>query len=63
MPYSTCTKRVWTTAKEIGVDVTIVPVDLSKGEHKQEEYLATKQPFGIIPVLEVSNYLLARTLF
>ncbi|KAB5588264.1 Glutathione S-transferase [Ceratobasidium theobromae] len=72
MPYSTCTKRVWTTAKEIGVDVTIVPVDLSKGEHKQEEYLATKQPFGIIPVLEdedgtliyesraISRYLVAK---
>ncbi|ELU45264.1 glutathione S-transferase [Rhizoctonia solani AG-1 IA] len=53
MPYSTCTKRVWTTAKEIGVDVTIVPVDLAKGAHKDPAYIENYHPFGIIPVLEV----------
>ncbi|QRW21122.1 glutathione S-transferase [Rhizoctonia solani] len=52
MPYSTCTKRVWTTAKEIGVDVTIVPVDLAKGAHKDPAYIENYHPFGIIPVLE-----------
>ncbi|KAG8741698.1 hypothetical protein FRC10_002571 [Ceratobasidium sp. 414] len=50
--YSTCTRRVITTCNEIGVKVEVVPVDLSKGEHKTEAYIATKQPFGIIPVLE-----------
>ncbi|CAE7227501.1 unnamed protein product [Rhizoctonia solani] len=52
MPYSTCTKRVWTTAKEIGVDVKIIPVDLGTGEHKKPEYIENFHPFGIIPVLE-----------
>ncbi|CAE7160975.1 unnamed protein product [Rhizoctonia solani] len=72
MPYSTCTKRVWTTAKEIGVDVKIVPVDLGKGEHKSPEYIENYHPFGIIPVLEdedgtkiyesraISRYLVAK---
>ncbi|KAG8685040.1 hypothetical protein FRC11_011209 [Ceratobasidium sp. 423] len=52
MPYSTCTKRVWTTAKEIGVNVEIVPVDLGTGAHKKPEYIDNYHPFGIIPVLE-----------
>ncbi|KAG8796552.1 hypothetical protein FRC12_019059 [Ceratobasidium sp. 428] len=50
--YSTCTRRVLTTAQEIGVKIELVPVDLAKGEHKTEEFIAKKQPFGIIPVLE-----------
>ncbi|CAE6455670.1 hypothetical protein ACGC1H_005795 [Rhizoctonia solani] len=72
MPYSTCTKRVWTTAKEIGVNVEIVPVDLSKGAHKDPSYVDNFHPFGIIPVLEdedgtkiyesraISRYLVAK---
>ncbi|KAG8725004.1 hypothetical protein FRC09_010208, partial [Ceratobasidium sp. 395] len=70
--YSTCTRRVLTTANEIGVKVNLIPVDLAKGEHKTEEFIATKQPFGIIPVLEdedgfqvyesraISRYLVAK---
>lgn len=50
-----------TTANEIGVDVEIIPVDLYKGEHKAEEFLATKQPFGVIPILEVSICNIAST--
>nr|P42769.1 RecName: Full=Glutathione S-transferase PM239X14; AltName: Full=GST class-phi [Arabidopsis thaliana]CAA48376.1 glutathione transferase [Arabidopsis thaliana] len=72
MAYSTCTKRVYTTAKEIGVDVKIVPVDLMKGEHKEPAYLDNYHPFGVIPVLEdedgtkiyesraISRYLVAK---
>ncbi|CAE6432148.1 unnamed protein product [Rhizoctonia solani] len=52
MPFSTCTKRVWTTAKEIGLDVEIVPVRLVSREHKKPEYIANYHPFGVIPVLE-----------
>jgi glutathione S-transferase len=44
-----------TTCNEIGVKVEIVPVDLQKGEHKTEEYLSTRHPFGVIPVLEVCS--------
>ncbi|MCV2423662.1 glutathione S-transferase phi, partial [Paucibacter sp. DJ4R-1] len=72
MAYSTCTKRVWTTAKEIGVDVEIVPVDLAKGAHKDPAFIENYHPFGIIPVLEdedgtkvyesraISRYLVAK---
>ncbi|KDN46690.1 Glutathione S-transferase, partial [Rhizoctonia solani AG-8 WAC10335] len=72
MAYSTCTKRVWTTAKEIGVDVEIVPVDLAKGAHKDPAFIEKYHPFGIIPVLEdedgtliyesraISRYLVAK---
>ncbi|CAE6422617.1 unnamed protein product [Rhizoctonia solani] len=72
VPYSTCTKRVWTTAKEIGVDVKIVEVDLSKGAHKDPAFIENYHPFGIIPVLEdedgtkiyesraISRYLVAK---
>ncbi|KAG9087249.1 hypothetical protein FS749_003064 [Ceratobasidium sp. UAMH 11750] len=70
--YSTCTRRVIATCNEIGVNVTIVPIDLAKGEHKTEEYINKKHPFAIIPVLEdedgfqiyesraISRYLVAK---
>lgn len=53
---STCTQRVSTVLKELGVPYEIVPVNFQTGEHKKEEYLQTKQPFGQIPVL-VRHYL------
>ncbi len=55
-PASTCTQRVLLALAEKGVtDYELKIVDLSKGEHKQPEYLA-KQPFGQIPVLEDGDY-------
>ncbi|KAH7338782.1 glutathione S-transferase [Rhizoctonia solani] len=48
---STCTKRVVTVCKEIGVQYEFVPVDLAAGEHKSEAFLEQKQPFGAVPVL------------
>lgn len=53
--YSTCTQRVVTTLKEKGVEFELVPVDLSKGEHKSASFLE-KQPFGVIPVLEDDGF-------
>lgn len=38
-------------ASLLGLDATLVPVDLLNGAHKQPEYLA-KNPFGQVPVLE-----------
>ncbi|XP_068663917.1 glutathione S-transferase F13-like [Aristolochia californica] len=52
IPLSTCTSRVLACAYEKGVDVEVVPVDLRSREHKTPEFLATKNPFGEIPVLE-----------
>ncbi|XP_068658799.1 glutathione S-transferase F13-like [Aristolochia californica] len=52
IPISTCTSRVLACAYEKGADVEIIPVNLLAGEHKTPEYLATKNPFAEIPVLE-----------
>ncbi|CAE6472410.1 unnamed protein product, partial [Rhizoctonia solani] len=49
--FATCTQRVMAVCNEIGLKYQIVTVDLKKGEQKTPEYLATKQPFGVIPVL------------
>ncbi|THH04271.1 hypothetical protein EW145_g5644 [Phellinidium pouzarii] len=50
--FSTCTQAVITTLKELGVAYELVPINLGKGAHKNPDYIATKQPFGQIPVLE-----------
>ncbi|CAE6442946.1 hypothetical protein ACGC1H_007602 [Rhizoctonia solani] len=49
--FATCTKRIMATCNEIGLKYKIVMVDIFNKEHKTEEYLSTKQPFGVIPVL------------
>lgn len=48
---STCTRRVLTVFAEKGANYELVPIDLSKGEHKQPAHYQ-RQPFGVIPVLE-----------
>jgi glutathione S-transferase len=55
MDYSPRAQRVWITAHEIGVNVTLVPTDLNKGEHRDPDYISTKHPFGTIPALEVND--------
>ncbi|CAE6455235.1 unnamed protein product [Rhizoctonia solani] len=50
--YSTCTKRVWAAAREIGVEVKVIPVNLGNSAHKESSYIDNYHPFGIIPVLE-----------
>ncbi|KAL1980290.1 hypothetical protein VTN96DRAFT_4378 [Rasamsonia emersonii] len=54
-PLSTCVKRVRLALEEKGIEYEIVPVDLSKGEHKTPAYLE-KQPFGKVPVLEDDGF-------
>ncbi|KAG8741696.1 hypothetical protein FRC10_002569 [Ceratobasidium sp. 414] len=49
---STCTSRVRVVCNEIGVQCELVKVDLTKGEHRQAEYLEKMHPFGMVPVLE-----------
>ncbi|CAF1033008.1 unnamed protein product [Adineta steineri] len=51
MKMSTCTRRVRCVLEEMSLPYEIIPIDLSKGEHKQPAYLAL-QPFGQIPLLE-----------
>ncbi|CUA73233.1 Glutathione S-transferase PM239X14 [Rhizoctonia solani] len=52
MAFSTCTKRVWITAHEIGINVEIIPVPLIKRAQKEPAYIENYHPFGVIPVLE-----------
>jgi glutathione S-transferase len=56
--YSTCTRRVGAVLKEKNVPFEFIPVDLTKGEHKQPEYLK-KQPFGVVPyIVGYSSYMI-----
>ncbi|OJJ42817.1 hypothetical protein ASPZODRAFT_20095 [Penicilliopsis zonata CBS 506.65] len=50
-PFSTCTQRVRTILTELGLNAELITVDLIKGAHKEEEYLANFHPFGKVPVL------------
>ena len=52
---STCTRRVLTVLKEVGVDFKLQPIDLTKGANKQADYLA-EQPFGQIPVIHDGKF-------
>jgi len=47
---STNPQKVTFALKELGLDCEIVPVDLTKGEHRQPAFLA-HNPFGRVPVL------------
>ena len=48
---STCTRRVLTVFAEKAANYELIPIDLSKGEHKQAAHYQ-RHPFGVIPVLE-----------
>nr|ALY05892.1 GST3 [Litchi chinensis] len=50
-PMSTCTARVLVSLHEKDLDFELIPVDLFAGEHKQPPFVS-KNPFGLIPVLE-----------
>ena len=43
-------QKVTFALKELGLDCELVPVDLSRGEHRQPAFLA-RNPFGRVPVL------------
>jgi glutathione S-transferase len=47
---STCTRRAAVVLQEKKVPYEFIPVDITKGEHKQPEYLKS-QPFGQVPYL------------
>jgi len=56
VPQSTCSRRVLTVLEELKVPYTLQPIDFSKGEHKNPEYIAKQQPFGQVPVLWDGDY-------
>jgi len=55
LPQSTCTMRILMLLNELNVKYELVPVDLSKGEHKTPEFLE-RQPFGKIPAMEDDGF-------
>lgn len=56
-PMSPNSRRVQLTLEEIEEPYEYVTVDLTKGEHKQAEYLALN-PFGRVPTLVDGGYVL-----
>jgi glutathione S-transferase len=56
IPPSTYTRIVALIAKERNIPYEFVPVNLQKGEHKQEAYLA-HHPFGQVPYITVRRAL------
>ncbi|KAI5121728.1 hypothetical protein M0805_009021 [Coniferiporia weirii] len=50
-PFSPATQNVMVTLKELNVPYELMLVNMLAGEHKSADYLATKQPFGQVPVL------------
>lgn len=56
-PFSTAAFKVRAVIHELGLPVTLVTVDMMKGEHKSPEYLA-KNPNGKVPTLEDDGFCL-----
>src|SRR5437899_1067086 len=53
-------QKVTFALKELGLDCELLPVDLSKGEHKAPGFLAVN-PFGRVPVLVDGDLTLAES--
>ena len=54
---ATCTQRVMILLEELDLKYTVVPVDLTKGEHKSEEFRKL-QPFGKVPAVKYDDRIL-----
>jgi glutathione S-transferase len=52
---STCTRKVLITLAEKGEEAQLVTVELAKGEQKSAEH-RSRQPFGVVPVLEDDDF-------
>jgi glutathione S-transferase len=55
---ATCTQKILILLEELSLKYELTPIDLSKNEHKQSEFLEL-QPFGKIPAVKYGS----RTLF
>ena len=49
------TDRALFTAAELGVPVDFHPIDWTVGQHKKEDYLKQRHPFGKVPAAEVDG--------
>ncbi|WP_309896062.1 glutathione S-transferase family protein [Archangium sp.] len=55
-PFSSAAFKVRAVIHELGLPVTLIPVDMMKGEHKRPEFLA-KNPNGKVPTLDDDGFL------
>jgi glutathione S-transferase len=55
-PFSSAAFKVRAVIHELGLPVTLVPVDMMKGEHKTAEFLA-RNPNGKVPTLDDDGFL------
>ena len=53
-PFAPNPRKLRTYAAEKGLEIPYVIVNLAKGEHREEEFLA-KNPFGAVPLLELDD--------
>jgi glutathione S-transferase len=56
-PGSGCTQKVLAMLAEKGAGAEIVLIDMSTGQHKQDEHLA-RHPFGVIPALQIDGFIM-----
>ncbi|KAJ7250728.1 glutathione S-transferase [Mycena rebaudengoi] len=49
--FSSCTRRVAVICKELNVEYSLIPIDITKGEQRSAANLA-RQPFGLVPTIE-----------
>jgi glutathione S-transferase len=55
-PFSSAAFKVRAVIHELGLPVTLIPVDMMKGEHKTPEFLA-RNPNGKVPTLDDDGFL------
>jgi glutathione S-transferase len=55
-PFSSAAFKVRAVVYELGLPVTLIPVDMMKGEHKTAEFLA-RNPNGKVPTLDDDGFL------
>jgi glutathione S-transferase len=55
-PFSSAAFKVRAVINELGLPVTLIPIDMAKGEHKSPEFLA-RNPNGKVPTLEDDGFL------
>jgi len=55
-PFSSAAFKVRAVINELGLPVTLIPVDMMKGEHKTAEFLA-RNPNGKVPTLDDDGFL------
>ncbi|OZJ05364.1 hypothetical protein BZG36_01539 [Bifiguratus adelaidae] len=57
-PPSAATQRVLVVARLLKLEYTLHRINYRSKEHKSEDFLATKNPFGLIPVLQDGDFTL-----